>query len=78
MSMQKRSSIGLSNTMKTHDLDSVCSSPKRSTLQLHVSSSSLMHGIFDSKRRSEERGSSIIDDVDRLSGKFAGQVEKNL
>ena len=33
-------------------------------------------GKLDSKRRSEERGSSIIDGVERLSGKFAGQVGK--
>ena len=31
---------------------------------------------IDSIRRSEARGSSITDDVERLSGKFAGQVEK--
>ena len=31
---------------------------------------------LDSMRRSEARGSSITDDVELLSGKFAGQVEK--
>jgi len=33
-------------------------------------------GKFYSTRRSEARGSSITDDVERLSGKFSGQVDK--